>query len=90
MADTFKKVGAFPNSPRWENCVSRNKPLYSRPDEIRSEFSRDYNRLLHCTAYRRLKPKTQVFFATENDHRRYRCQTYTLDSVKCVRSVAQT
>ncbi|MEA5115549.1 MAG: HD domain-containing protein [Geobacteraceae bacterium] len=68
MADTFKEVGAFPNSPKWENCISRNKPLYSRPDEIRSEFSRDYNRLLHCTAYRRLKHKTQVFFATENDH----------------------
>lgn len=68
MANAFREVGAFPGAPRWENCISRVTSLYPRPDEIRSEFSRDYNRLLHCTAYRRLKHKTQVFFATENDH----------------------
>jgi len=64
----FKEVGAFPGSSLWENSISRIVSLYSRPDEIRSDFERDYNRLLHCTAYRRLKHKTQVFFATENDH----------------------
>jgi len=39
-----------------------------REDDIRSPFARDYNRILHCTAYRRLKHKTQVFFAPTNDH----------------------
>jgi len=68
MGDKFTSVGAFPGSIQWENNISRLISLYDRPDEIRSEFARDYNRLLHCTAYRRLKHKTQVFFATENDH----------------------
>ena len=35
---------------------------------MRSEFERDYTRIIHSTAYRRLKHKTQVFFSPENDH----------------------
>lgn len=64
----FKNVGTFPSNKKWEQSISREQDLYSRPNEIRSVFSRDYNRILHCHAYRRLKHKTQVFFATTNDH----------------------
>ena len=56
------------NSPKWENAIAREALLIDRPDEIRSKFWRDYNRLLHSKAYRRLKHKTQVFHATHNDH----------------------
>ena len=55
------------NAGKWERAVQRDG-LYSRPDDIRSPFARDYTRILHCTAYRRYKHKTQVFFATTNDH----------------------
>ena len=64
----FKDVAATPNNPKWKNMISRNKPLYSRGNDIRSEFERDYTRIIHSTAYRRLKHKTQVFFSPENDH----------------------
>jgi dGTPase len=64
----FKDVAANDNDPRWSKLIERIDPLYTRIDDPRSTFSRDYNRILHCTAYRRLKHRPNVFFATGNDH----------------------
>ena len=35
---------------------------------MRTEFDRDYTRIINCNAYKRLKHKTQVFFSPQNDH----------------------
>jgi dGTPase len=64
----FSSESATENNPKWQACVSRLEPLYSRGNDIRTEFGRDYTRILHSTAYRRLKHKTQVFFSPQNDH----------------------
>lgn len=64
----FRWVAATEENPVWKRLISREQALYSRADDIRSPFARDYTRILHSMAYRRLKHKTQVFFNIENDH----------------------
>ena len=54
--------------PDWSKHIRREEELYKRNNDIRSEYERDYTRILHCLAYRRLKHKTQVFFNIDNDH----------------------
>ena len=68
MKNGFKEYAANENNPKWENIIKREKEIYKRQNDIRSEFERDYTRILHCNAYRRMKHKTQVFFSPENDH----------------------
>lgn len=68
MEGKFKEYSATHNNPNWEKIIKREKEIYKRENDMRSEFERDYTRILHCNAYRRLKHKTQVFFSPENDH----------------------
>ncbi|MCQ2577708.1 MAG: HD domain-containing protein [Treponema sp.] len=68
MKDAFTNQRCDENSEKWNSAVKRESSLYPRNNDIRSPFERDYTRLLHCQAYRRLKHKTQVFFAPHNDH----------------------
>ena len=68
MEKTFKSVAMIPENPKWEKAIKREKELYSRNNEFRTDFERDYTRVIHCNAYRRLKHKTQVFFSPESDH----------------------
>lgn len=68
MKNSFKNYAANINNQKWSNIISRSTPLYLRENDIRSEFERDYTRIIHSNSYRRLKHKTQVFFSPENDH----------------------
>ena len=48
--------------------VGPQKIKFSTPQDNRSEFERDYSRILYSSAFRRLHDKTQVFPMPENDH----------------------
>lgn len=78
MEKLLQKVSANPENPNWENIIKRQHSLYKRDNEIRSEFERDYTRVINSKSYRRLKHKTQVFFSPENDHICTRIEHVTL------------
>ena len=59
------------------------------PDcDIRTQFQRDRDRIIHCTSFRRLKHKTQVFLAPEGDHYRTRL-THTIEVTQIARTIAR-
>ena len=68
MKNILENVATTEKNTKWNKIISRDNELYSRGNDIRSEFERDYTRIIHSLAFRRMKHKTQVFFSPVNDH----------------------
>lgn len=81
----FSSVKMDENNPKWEAAISRKNEIYQKEYDLRTPFERDIHRILHSNGYRRLKNKTQVFFAPHNDHICTR-----IEHVTHVASVAET
>ena len=75
-----------PEAMLCENTKGRLKPL--APDDVRTEYQRDRDRILHSKAFRRLMHKTQVFLSPDDDHYRTRL-THTLEVMQIARTIAR-
>src|SRR5687768_18574455 len=74
-----------PAATRSKNSRGRNRP--EEPDQFRTAFERDRDRILHSKAFRRLKHKTQVFINPDGDHFLTRL-THTLQVTQISRALA--
>lgn len=84
-----------PYGERWrapyacDPAASRGRLYPEAGSPTRSEFQRDRDRIIHSSAFRRLKHKTQVFVYHEGDHFRTRL-THTIEVSQIARALARS
>ena len=84
-----KGFGYQPRAPfACDPADSRGRLYPQTESRTRTAFQRDRDRIIHSTAFRRLKHKTQVFISHEGDHYRTRL-THTIEVAQIARSIAR-
>ncbi len=70
------------------SAKTKGREVTEEQDNIRTDFQRDRDRIIHCKSFRRLKHKTQVFLSPESDHYRTRL-THTLEVSQIARTISR-
>ncbi len=83
-----KRENAFLSPFATKSFETKGRKVYEKPCDLRTEFQRDRDRILHSKAFRRLKHKTQVFFSPYDDHFRTR-MTHTLEVSQISRTISR-
>ncbi len=80
---------AFDPRAAFSDC-SRGRRCDSQPEtnDVRTNYQRDTDRIVHCKSFRRLMHKTQVFLKPEGDHYRTR-MTHTIEVARIARTITR-
>lgn len=70
-----------------KSAFSKGRKVFEKPEDIRTCFQRDRDRIIHSKAFRRLMHKTQAFIFPDGDHYRTRL-THTLEVSQIARTLA--
>lgn len=84
----YQKEEAFLSPYAFPSKATKGRLLPIDPCELRTDFQRDRDRIIHAKSFRRLMHKTQCFLSPEGDHYRTRL-THTLEVSQIGRSVAR-
>ena len=80
QSNTFSKLST--------SIYSKGRLYNEKKSNLRSPYQRDRDRIIHSSAFRRLKHKTQVFVNTTDDHYRTRI-THSLEVAQIARTLAK-
>jgi len=81
MSDVLRSYAAT-------EAASRGREFAEEPHPYRSDFERDRDRIIHCSAFRRLEGKTQVFTPGLDDYYRTRL-THSIEVAQIGRTIAR-
>ena len=85
---TYEIESRFLSPYAQKSAETKGRARTEAPCEFRTDFQRDRDRVIYSNSFKRLKNKTQVFFAPEGDHYITRL-THTLDVAQISRSIAR-